>query len=146
ETGGRLRGQSDRIATAPRRDGAVAAPSDPHALLEREADLEEAAALVAAAKDGAGNGLLIEGPAGIGKSALIAAIRERAAGEGFRVLSARGAELEREFSFGVARQLFESAVARASEEERQALLAGAAGLAERAIGTPDRVAPSESSP
>src|SRR5262245_60240897 len=124
ETGVRLRGQ----------------------LLEREAELDEAATLLSSAREGVGSALLIEGPAGIGKSALIAAIRERAADEGLAVLSARGAELEREFSFGVVRQLFESALARASDDDQQALLAGAAGLAGPAIGTPDRAAPPESAP
>jgi len=81
------------------------------ALLERGAELREAAEVLSAAGSGAGGGLLIEGPAGIGKSALIRAIRREAEGEGFAVLAARGAELEREFSFGVVRQLFEPALA-----------------------------------
>ena len=41
-----------------------------------------------------------------------------------RVLRARGAELEREFAFGVVRQLFEPALADASEPERAELLQG----------------------
>jgi len=60
--------------------------------------------------------LLITGPAGIGKTALLGAARERARGAGMRVLAGRGGELEGGFSFGVARQLFEP------------LLAGARGL------------------
>src|ERR671937_2906437 len=94
-------------------------------LLERAADLREAEALLSAARDGGGSALLVEGPAGIGKSALIRAVRERASAKGFAVLSARGAELERDFSFGVVRQLFEPVLAAASQEERDALLAGA---------------------
>jgi len=39
------------------------------ALLERGAELREAAEVLSAAGSGAGGGLLIEGPAGIGKSA-----------------------------------------------------------------------------
>jgi len=104
------------------------------ALLERGAELREAAEVLNAAGSGAGGGLLIEGPAGIGKSALIRAIRREAEGEGFAVLAARGAELEREFSFGVVRQLFEPALAARKGAERDALLAGAAHLAEPAIG------------
>ena len=99
--------------------------------------------MLSAAKEGAGNALLIEGPAGIGKSALIATIREQGSEQGFSVLSARGAELEREFSFGVVRQLFEPPLAAASDEERRGLLAGAAGLAEPAIGAPDPTKPGE---
>ena len=104
------------------------------ALLERGAELREAAEVLSAAGSGAGGGLLVEGPAGIGKSALIRAIRRKAEGEGFVVLAARGAELEREFSFGVVRQLFEPALAARKGAERDALLAGAAHLAEPAIG------------
>ena len=51
--------------------------------------------------------LVVEGPAGIGKTVLLAAGRDVAEGEDFRVLRARGAELEREFAFGVVRQLVE---------------------------------------
>lgn len=42
----------------------------------------------------------------------------------------RGGELERGYGFGVARQLLEAALARASPDERKGLLAGAAVLAE----------------
>jgi DNA-binding CsgD family transcriptional regulator len=118
-------------------------------LLERGDDLRDAEGLLAAVGAGEGSALLIEGPAGIGKSALIRAIRERASGLGFRVLVARGAELERDFSFGVVRQLFEPALAMAADAEREALLAGAAGLAEPAVGKLDgglASAPSSASP
>src|SRR4051794_21693397 len=66
--------------------------------------------------------LLIEGPAGIGKSALLEAARERARAEGIRSLGARGSMLEREFPFGVVRQLFEPSLA--AKKERTALLEG----------------------
>jgi hypothetical protein len=54
---------------------------------------------------------MIEGAAGIGKSRLLEWARVRAAELGLRVLNARGAELEQGFPFGVARQLFERAIA-----------------------------------
>jgi DNA-binding CsgD family transcriptional regulator len=104
------------------------------ALLERDVELRSAAAMLDAARGGAGGAVLVEGPAGIGKSALIRAIRREAAERGFAVLAARGAELEREFSFGVVRQLFEPVLAAGRGAERDALLAGAARLAEPAIG------------
>jgi hypothetical protein len=53
-----------------------------------------------------------------------------------RVLRGRGAELEREFAFGVVRQLFEPVLASASVVEREDLLKGAAGFAARALGLP----------
>src|SRR2546430_5425767 len=110
-------------------------------LLERASELRRAESLLSAAPASRGSSLLIEGPAGIGKSALIRAVRERAQADGFKVLSARGAELERDFSFGVVRQLFEPALSGAAPGERAALLAGAAGLSEPAIGAPGATPP-----
>ena len=46
-----------------------------------------------------------------------------------QVLGARGSELERSFSYGVVRQLFEPLVASLSADERAELLEGAAALA-----------------
>jgi DNA-binding CsgD family transcriptional regulator len=68
-------------------------------LLERE---EERAAIAAALK-GPGGCVLISGAAGIGKSALL---DEARGGAHTRVLSARGSELERTFTFGGVQQLF----------------------------------------
>lgn len=119
------------------------------ALLERGDELREAGALFAGARGGRGSSLLVEGPAGIGKSALIAEVRQSAVTDGAAVLSARGAELERGFSFGVVRQLLEPALASVSAEEREALLSGAARLAEPAIGEVDNElesVPSSASP
>ena len=104
------------------------------ALLERESELEELARAVAGAREGAGRVVLVEGPAGVGKSRLLASVRASASEAGLQVLEARGAVLERDFAFGVARQLFEQTVLAATGAERQALFAGAAGLAERLVG------------
>jgi DNA-binding CsgD family transcriptional regulator len=49
---------------------------------------------------------LVRGPAGIGKTALLAEARALAAGAGLRTLSARGSELEGSFAFGAVQQLF----------------------------------------
>lgn len=68
-------------------------------LLERE---DERAAL-AAALAGPRGCLLVSGPAGIGKSALLDEARRAAP---VRVLWARGSELERSFAFGGVQQLF----------------------------------------
>jgi len=51
----------------------------------------------------AGGMLLIEGPAGIGKTSLLAAAARIAGGLGASVMRARASELERNFSFGVVR-------------------------------------------
>jgi DNA-binding CsgD family transcriptional regulator len=97
-------------------------------LVERELELETVERLLAGARAGSGGGLVFEGPAGIGKSSLLAATRT-AAGAELRVLSARGGELERELPFGIVRQLLEPVVVAYDAEEREALLAGAAALA-----------------
>jgi len=99
------------------------------ALLDRDGELEALAAGTERAHEGEGSVVLVEAPAGGGKSALLAAARARAAADGVRVLQARGAVLEREFAFGVARQLFEPALAPLGPDERAGLLAGAASLA-----------------
>jgi DNA-binding CsgD family transcriptional regulator/Tfp pilus assembly protein PilF len=102
-------------------------------LLERDHELAAIDEFVAGI-DGTGPRLLlVEGPAGIGKSALLEAARERARGEGIRSIGARGSILEREFPFGVVRQLFEPALA--PKKEREALLAGAAASAEPVFGS-----------
>ena len=102
-------------------------------LLEREAEAEALEAGLTAAAGGTGSLCLIQGPAGIGKSALLDSARRQATDLGFRVLLARGAELEREIAHGVVRQLLEEPVHRATEAERAALLSGAAGLAAPAL-------------
>ena len=115
--------------------------AQPAPLVERELELERLERLLADARAGSGGGLVFEGPAGIGKSSLLAAARVEAGTE-LRVLSARGGELERELPFGVVRQLLEPVVAAAGDEERDALLAGAATLAKPVLfaADPDAVA------
>jgi DNA-binding CsgD family transcriptional regulator len=103
------------------------------ALLEREGDLAVLGALLADARGGEGRLVVVEGPAGIGKTRLLEEARSVAGGMGLDVLHARGGELERDFGFGVVRQLLEPRVAAAEESERAELLAGAAGLAEAVI-------------
>jgi DNA-binding CsgD family transcriptional regulator len=97
-------------------------------LVERELELETVERLLAGASAGSGGAVVVEGPAGIGKSSLLVAARTAAAPE-LRVLSARGGDLERELPFGVARQLLEAVVVACDADERDALLAGAAALA-----------------
>ena len=102
------------------------------ALLERDRELDSLRAALAEAAEGEGRLALVEGPAGIGKSRLLAELRTAAGEDGVRVLSARGSELEREFPFGVVRQLFEPAMS--DEDVRERWLAGAAAPAEPVFG------------
>ena len=96
------------------------------ALLERDRELAAIDDLLDEAADGRGRVLLVEGPAGIGKSRLLAEARGRAEGS-MRVLAARGGEMEQQFPFGVVRQLFEAELA--DPGRREQLLAGAAAPA-----------------
>jgi DNA-binding CsgD family transcriptional regulator len=112
----------------------VAAATEP--LLERNAELARIESALAEARTGRGTFVLIEGPAGIGKTALLAAARTAAAEGGMRVLRSRGTELERDFAFGVVRQLFEPPLAEASVLERADLLEAAAGVAAGLLGLP----------
>ena len=93
-------------------------------LLEREQELATIHAALERAREGRGETLVIEGPAGIGKSSLLDATVAEASG--FQVLSSRGGELERDLPFGVARQLLEPRLRGASDAERARLLSGAA--------------------
>src|SRR4051794_36604982 len=99
-------------------------------LLEREAEL---AALGERLDAGAGGLVIVEGPAGIGKTSLLAAAAERAATHGTRVLGARAAPLEQAYGFGVVRQLFEPVRAACGAADWERLTADAAGLARRAL-------------
>jgi DNA-binding CsgD family transcriptional regulator len=112
----------------------VAAATGP--LLERNMELARIEAALADARSGRGTFVVVEGPAGIGKTALLAAARTAAACGGMRVLRSRGTELERDFAFGVVRQLFEPPLAEASELERADLLEGAAAVAAGLLGLP----------
>src|SRR4029450_2307449 len=105
-------------------------------LLDRSEELARIESVLAAARSGQGTFVVVEGPAGIGKTALLAAVRTAATEGGMHVLRARGTELERDFAFGVVRQLFEPPRAEASDLERPDLLQAAAGVAAGLLGLP----------
>ncbi len=119
---------------------AMATTSPASALLERDLELAEigAGALGAVRRDG--RLLLVQGPAGIGKTVLLRAAREEAAAQGARVLGATGSELDRDFPFGIVHQLLDGVVAEAGAERRAALFAGAAAHAEPVFGGTDPAA------
>ncbi len=104
--------------------------ADGNPLLEREQELDELRSAWEQALSGHGRLVVVEGAAGTGKSALLAAATEVASAAGLRVLGARGSELERGLGFGAVRQLFETVVTQAAPAEREKLLAGAAAPAE----------------
>ena len=106
-------------------------------LVERDAQLGVLRGALDGATRGEGSVVVVSGPAGIGKTSLLIAARSDANGRGLRVLRARGTELERAFTFGVVRSLLEGSLRRASSQERERLLAGAAAPAAVALGLDD---------
>src|SRR5215470_8671591 len=103
-------------------------------LLERSDELARIESALSEARSGMGTLVVVEGPAGIGKTALLAAARTAAAEGGMRVLRSRATAMETNFAFGVVRQLFEPPLAEASEPERADLLQAAAGVAAGTLG------------
>jgi DNA-binding NarL/FixJ family response regulator len=98
-------------------------------LLEREFEVRALERALGELGLGRGGVVVVEASAGLGKTTLIQQAGELAAKAGFTLLSARGAELERDFAFGVARQLFEPALPRAGGN-RVNLFTGAARATE----------------
>jgi DNA-binding CsgD family transcriptional regulator len=116
-----------------------ALPSDlAGTLLEREAELEALGDALRQSQAGRGSIVLVEAAQGLGKSRLLGEAAALAAGHGARVLSASGRDLEGDLPFGVALQLFERAVIRFDDEERERFFAGSAALAAPLVleGTP----------
>jgi len=99
-------------------------------LYERHAEVAALAQALHDARGGTGRLLVVEGPAGIGKSRLLAEARTMASALGMAVLTARGVDLERDAPFGVAAGLFAAtAEAGAAAGEQDGLLSGHAVLA-----------------
>lgn len=96
-------------------------------LFEREEELATIEGLLGATAEGTGGLLMIEGEAGAGKTSLLDAAAESAAGREMLALRARGGEYERDFPYGVVRQLFEPLLA--GKDARGELLSGSAALA-----------------
>jgi hypothetical protein len=85
-----------------------------------------------AAAGATGSVVVVEGPAGIGKTTLLDAAAAEAGRRGMTVLRARGNPLEQDFAFGIARQLF--APVRATPAWA-GICHGPAELAERVLTT-----------
>src|SRR6185312_5435282 len=104
-------------------------------LVERESELGSLGELLEGLAAGESRAALIEGPAGIGKTQLLAAARLAAKERGIRSLGARGSELEREFPFGIVRQMLEPALL-AQPERSGELFEGAAEVAASVFAPP----------
>jgi DNA-binding CsgD family transcriptional regulator len=101
-------------------------------LVERDTEVGVLAGALGEAAHGRGRAVVLDGPAGIGKTSLLTALSDQARDDGVPVLHARGSPLERDFPFGVVRQLFEAALV--DEARRAELLSGAAAEARSVLG------------
>lgn len=108
----------------------------PEELVDRERELAKLRQCLDGAVGGQGQLALVSGPAGIGKSRLLAEARGLAAERGALALTARGSQMEKEYAFGAVRQLFEPLLAKGSTEK---LFAGSARSAAGVfdVGTED---------
>lgn len=77
--------------------------------------------------------LVVEGPAGIGKSRLLAVACDLADECGLQALRARGGLLERDLAYGAVRMLLERALAALDAPQREDVLGGAAALSAPAL-------------
>jgi tetratricopeptide (TPR) repeat protein len=103
-------------------------------LLERDEDLDRCSAVLDAVRARVGATVLVEGPAGIGKSQLVAQVCTEAAVRGIVPLAVRGNQRDQTMAFGAARTLLARWVAGHGERERRTLFAGAADFARVPLG------------
>ena len=99
-------------------------------LLDRDAELGALEHRLSAIGAGEGRVVVVEGPAGIGKSSLLAAVARSAAEAGMTVAGARGGPLGQDAVWGTARDLLEPLRSRPDWSE---LNGGAAALSRRAL-------------
>jgi DNA-binding CsgD family transcriptional regulator len=106
------------------------ATSPDHApLIERAVEIEVLGGAVRSLSEGDGGVIVLDAPAGLGKTALLEHTALTAADAGCLVRRAAPGPLERHFPFGVVRALLEAPLREASEDERAQLLDGAAAPA-----------------
>ncbi len=102
-------------------------------LIERDGEVGLIDAALAAAAAGDGQLVVVQGPAGIGKTALLEVARQQIDRSGAVLLWAQGWELERGFPYGVVRQLFEATLRAAAPARLEQLFSGAAARARPAV-------------
>ncbi len=120
------------------KDATLILPQQPPALLERADEIARLEAAIGAAASGRGGVIFIEGPAGIGKSALLEQARRVAEDRKLIVLTAQGGDVERDFVYGIVRELFDPVVRRG---RIAGLLNGAAAQAAPVLGLAPTTAP-----
>ncbi|MDQ2588434.1 helix-turn-helix transcriptional regulator [Saccharothrix yanglingensis] len=95
-------------------------------LFDRDSEIARLSRAVTDAAAGRGSLLVITGPIGAGRTALLDAVRPQAAREGAHVVEAVAARAERAFPAGVLRQLAEPLTADLTADERDRVAAGIA--------------------
>ncbi|WP_374457323.1 BTAD domain-containing putative transcriptional regulator [Nocardioides sp.] len=130
--------EAEVLAQSPSLDGvsrsapAVPRPRTPDGLVDRDHELAVLRAKLDDLAEGRGGCLLVEGPAGIGKTRLLDELRRLAVGTGVWVRSARSSALEQGFEWGVVRQLFGAGADDAvGQPERYAVFRGLAEVVTR---------------
>jgi DNA-binding CsgD family transcriptional regulator len=103
-------------------------------LLERDVELAAIESSLARCLVGDGSILLVEGEAGIGKTELLRAAAACALDRDVEVMPARGSELERDYAYGVARQLLVPTYVELPADGQAEVIAGAAALAGPVLG------------
>jgi DNA-binding CsgD family transcriptional regulator len=103
-------------------------------LLDREDELALIESALASAASGVGGLVLVHGPAGIGRTRLVASTVELARERNFETCVARCGELEREYRFAVIRDLLERRTLEFSPAERSSALSGRAVRTLPALG------------
>ncbi len=122
-----------RVLHALRLPGHTASDSG---LLERDEDLDRCSAVLDAVRARVGATVVVEGPAGIGKSQLVAQVCTEAAVRGIVPLAVRGNQRDQTMAFGAARTLLARWVTGHGERDRRTLFAGAADFARVPLGVP----------
>src|SRR5215207_1650273 len=102
-------------------------------LVERAVEQESIRAAATGAVAGTGSLVVVEGPAGIGKTCLLDAACVEAAAAGLRVLRARGGSLESGLAYGAVRLLLERPLGDLDDVTREDVFSGAATLAAPAL-------------
>ncbi|MGQ0838814.1 ATP-binding protein [Actinokineospora sp.] len=97
-------------------------------LLDRETDLARARDALRAAAERIGSLVVVESPLGMGRTALAHAIATMAEEAGALVLRAAASTLDRQFPFGVVRQLCEPVMAELTDDERDKVVDGVAAV------------------
>ena len=98
-------------------------------LVERERELTTFEETLARAREGTGGTIIIDAPAGNGKSRLLTVAGDMARAEGMQVLGANASELAQSLPFGIAIQLFEPRWTSSEVDDRARLMQGAAAAA-----------------